>query len=115
MDTHASDCASHDAPAMPAGECDCKVPTESDRLEAVRLMMVENKAAAAACAFPFRALSRWTGNGYVPLTCAKTGVALMHEDEIVVDEQTREHFLRSALGLPPRAKRDDGDEEELPL
>lgn len=114
MDTHASDCATHDAPALPAGECDCKVPTESDRLEAVRLMMVENKAAAAASAFPFRAQSRWTENGYVPLTCAKTGVALMHEDEIVVDQQTDECFLRSALGLPPRTK-DDSGEKELPF
>ena len=43
----------------------------------------------------------WEGN---PMLCAKSKIPLWEDDETARDDETGEVWLRSALGLPPRAK-----------
>lgn len=44
--------------------------------------------------------------------CAKSGLVLFDEDEVIIEHETGEVFLRAALGLPPRPVDDDEDEYE---
>lgn len=46
-----------------------------------------------------------------PILCAKSGLPILESDEYVEDEETGEHFLRAALGLPPRPVEADDVEE----
>lgn len=47
------------------------------------------------------------------IRCKVTGVPIFETDEYVSDDETGEHWLRSALGLPPRPEEtEDEDEEE---
>ena len=43
------------------------------------------------------------------LICAKSGVAIWEEEQIVEDPETDEVFLREALGLPPRKIDDEAE------
>lgn len=53
-----------------------------------------------------------TDRWFRPERCAKTGVVLLEDDEIVEDEETGEKFLRAALGLPPRETEEDEAEDD---
>lgn len=47
------------------------------------------------------------------IRCKITGVPIFEDDEYVSDEETGEHWLRSALGLPPRPEvMEDKDADE---
>ena len=46
-----------------------------------------------------------------PMKCAASDVPLIEADQWLDDLETNEYFLRSALGLPPRAQE---EEEKLP-
>lgn len=45
----------------------------------------------------------WGGFGDPMSRCAKSGVVLLEGDELLEDPDTGAQYLRSALGLPPRA------------
>lgn len=71
-------------------------------LNAARLDFLEASADAARDAYEATGLDLLDDDDGEPVLCAHTGVPLVVGDEVVVDEDTGEHFLRAALGLPPR-------------
>lgn len=85
------------------------LPTNlAEREEAVRLL---EAAEAAREAYAEQALDLVrSGNSVV--RCAKTGIPIEAEDEIVEDCDTGEVWLRAALGLPPRQEVEEAEVEE---
>lgn len=49
-----------------------------------------------------------------PARCARSGVVLLADDELVEDPETGERFLRAALGLPARTPKPPRAFEEHP-
>lgn len=43
----------------------------------------------------------WNEDGEYPI-CALTGLPILEDDEVLVDNETGEQFLRAALPVPPR-------------
>lgn len=58
--------------------------------------------------------ARWIGHGVSSgfVRCAKSGVVLLEEDEVVEDTEAGEAFLRVALGLPPRPVDPDDEADD---
>ena len=89
----------------------------AEREEAVRLYQAMQVAKTAWWDHPLDLVIDDVG---APTRCAKSGVPVLSDDEVVTDEQTGEMWLRSALGLPPRPETvseetDEGDEAELEI
>lgn len=47
------------------------------------------------------------------IRCKITNVPIFEDDEYVSDDETGEHWLRSALGLPPRPEVTEDEDEEV--
>lgn len=84
------------------------IDNTSEREEAARLFLAIREARDAYADHPLKVFEANDGS---VLRCGIMGVPIVAGDEYVEDLETGEHFLRSALGLPPRPDTVQAEEE----